>query len=127
MANTITRQRLTTGRFYTVHFTIIGDGSGEETAVRINAVDGDLGNTFRIMYAYAAFSGFSGTIYFDASSAGDRAMALQVTSDVPHEIDFDKFGGLFNGAGTTKNGNLILKTNGLTTDDSGHITLNILV
>lgn len=121
MANTITRQVLNNGpRDYVVKFTIIGDGSGEETAARVNSVTGDMGTDVALMEVEAAFSGFSGLLYWDATS--DIPLA-QIAADMETLKCFRSIGGIVNNAGTGKNGDVILATTGLGTGDSGTIVM----
>lgn len=124
MANTINRARsvnLGSG-IYLLQFTIIGDGSGEETATRMNITTGDLGTNAKIVNVYASLSGFSARILADATT--DEYL-LQIPSDMPMHWDLWKIGGLNNSNSTGNTGDLLITTSGLGSTDSGTIIMEI--
>jgi hypothetical protein len=127
MANTIDRLLIIPGpKTYVSLFTIIGDGSGEATNVRINVVSGDMGLTPRLMRIESSFSGFSGRVSWDATSP---IFIQQLVSDYSTKLNYDHrgwgTGGIYNTAGAGKTGDLILTTSGLGDGDSGHIIIYV--
>lgn len=117
MANTIARQVILNGsRNYVLRVTIIGDGSGEETALRLNSTTGDLGTNPKIISIQGALSGFSARLLWDATT---DEYCLQVPSDNPVDWCFDKFGGLINTQPSGVTGDLVITTSGLGNGDSG--------
>lgn len=123
MANTIAKQVLLNGsRNYIVKFTIIGDGSGDETVALVNAVSGDMGVNNKIIQVDANLSGFSGQLMFDATT---DLYACQIAQDADVHLDFCRIGGLINNAGAGKTGDILLKTTGLGMGESGTITLYV--
>lgn len=124
MANTITRTTLVDGAGkYVVLFTIIGDGSGEETATRVNTTSGDLGTNASILKVQGAVSGFQARLLFDATT---DVYALQLPTDVDIEFNFREFGGVKNFAGSGKTGDILITTNGLGAGDSGSFIITCL-
>lgn len=123
MANTIVRQVDLNGSvFYQLKVSIIGDGSGEETATILNATTGDLGTNSRIIGIRAALSGFSARILFDATS---DEYVYQIPSDFNVDVDFRKSGALMNSLGAGNTGDILITTSGLGAGDSGVIYLDI--
>lgn len=123
MANTVTRQVLVNGsRNYVVKFTITGDGSGDETGVRINAVSGDMGTDNKIMKITAAFDAFSGKILFDATT---DVFALSIPNNSFQVHKYRDVGGLINNAGAGKTGDILLATTGLGANEQGYIILEV--
>ncbi len=121
MTNAIARQVLVNGsKKYIVKYTIVGDGSGEETASLVNAVSGDMGVNNKITEVHANLTGFSGQLMFDATT---DVYACQIAADADVHLDFTKVGGLINNAGTGKTGDILLKTIGLGSGDAGTIVL----
>jgi len=127
MANTFNRILLIPGpKTYVSLFTIVGDGSGDESGVRINVATGDLGLTPKLMRIESSFSGFSGRVSWDATSP---IYIQQLVSDYSTKLNYAHqgwgTGGIYNTAGTGKNGDLILTTSGLGNGDSGHIIIYV--
>lgn len=123
MANTVTRQVLVNGsRNYVVKFTITGDGSGDETGVRINAVSGDMGTDNKIMKVMAGFDNFSGSILFDATT---DVLAMVIPPNTFLKHDYKHFGGIINNAGAGKTGDILLSTNGLGANEHGYIVVEV--
>lgn len=123
MANTIARQVLLNGtQLYVVKLTIIGDGSGEESAILVNNTTGDLGTNSKIMKIVSSVSGFHARLLFDATT---DVFAWELTDSACNIIDFEKEGGLINNAGTGITGDILLTTVGLGAGDSGSILLVI--
>lgn len=121
MANTVTRQLILNGsRNYVIHITLTGDGSGDETALRLNSTTGDLGTDDKLMQVNANLSGFSGTLLWDANT---DVKAVDIAQDVDVHQKWYKFGGLTNNASTGKTGDILLATSGLSAGDIGTITL----
>ncbi len=123
MANAVTRQVLVNGsRNYVIKFTITGDGSGEETGVRVNDTSGDMGTSNKIMKIDSGFAGFSGTLLFDADT---DVKAVTIPEAVNFVQDYHYTGGIINNAGTGKTGDILLATAGLGSGDVGHILLYV--
>jgi hypothetical protein len=121
MANAIAKQLVLNGtRNYIVRVTITGDGSGEETATRLNVTSGDLGTACKLMAVQASFTGFSGTLLWDAST---DVKATQIVAEKDVHLKWWKSGGLVNNAGTGVTGDILITTVGLGTGDIGEITL----
>ncbi len=124
MANTIARQVLFDGtRKHIERLTIIGDGSGEETATLFNAVSGNCGLTTKLVKIQATLSGFSARLLWDASTP---VFFQQIPSDKDIEADYYEFGGIINNAGTGVTGDIKFTTQGLGNGDSGSIVLTIM-
>lgn len=119
MANTVARRVILNGsRNYVVEFTVVGDGTGEETLTRINETSGDMGTDNKIMSINYVLNGFNAKLYFDAST---DLFAWGLDSDKQETVKFNKVGGLVNNAGTGKTGDLLITTTGLGIGDSGSI------
>lgn len=122
MANTITKQILANGsKYYIVKITIVGDGSGEETATRLNTTSGDMGTNPTLLEVETALSGFSARLLWDATT---DVMICQIPSDDSVKLCF-KGNPLPNNAGTGKTGDILITTSGLGNGDSGHIILKV--
>ena len=121
MANAIAKQLILNGSSnYVIKVTIVGDGSGELTNQLLLNATGDCGTTDKIMKIDANFTGFSGTIKWDATTS---VVATQITADKDVHLDFWKIGGIVNNAGTGKTGDVVLSTAGLGAGDAGDITI----
>lgn len=121
MPNTIAKQLILNGtRNYITKVTIVGDGSGEETALLLNSTTGDLGTADKLMAVQASFTGFSGTLLWDAST---DVKITQIVADKDVHLKWYKYGGLTNNSGTGKTGDILLSTIGLGAGDVGEITL----
>lgn len=119
MANTVARRVILNGsRNYVVEFTVVGDGTGEETLTRINETSGDMGTDNKIMSINYVLNGFNAKLYFDAST---DLFAWGLDSDKQETVKFNKVGGLVNNAGTGKTGDLLITTTGLGAGDAGSI------
>lgn len=123
MANAITRQVLSNGlKNYIVRYTITGDGSGEETASRINNVSGDMGTDNKIWKIEAVLHGFDAQVLWDATT---DVVACSLPTEVDCHLSFVKQGGIINNAGTGKTGDLLLATAGLGAGDYGTIVVHV--
>lgn len=121
MANTVTKQVLVNGsRNYVIKVMIVGDGSGEETATRLNSATGDLGTDCKLMAVQANLTGFSATLLWDATT---DVNATQIANDVDVRQKWIKEGGLINNAGTGKTGDILITTKGLGSGDIGELVL----
>lgn len=121
MANAVARQVLVNGpTTYIVKLTIIGDGSGEETATRVNSVSGDMGTTPKLMNIEGNLTGFSGQLLWDATS---DVFCAQLPADFMTSQDFTQTGGLPNNSGTGKTGDMLITTTGLGSGDSGSLVV----
>ena len=123
MANTKVTKNIENGsKYYVMEWTVIGDGSGEETAVRINTTTGDLGTNPKILEVKAALTGFSARLLFDATA---DEYALQIPSDNPVELCFRDQGGIASSAPAGITGDILVTTSGSGAGDSGFIHLVI--
>ena len=127
MANTITRRVLQDNTFrYVILVTLEGDGSGEETATRLNSVTGDMGTTNYVESIEATLTGFSAKLFFDATT---DVFFAQLASDRDQIVDYrkgDRDGLLLkNNAGSGVTGDIVITTSGLGAGDSGHILLTV--
>jgi len=125
MSNSVTRQvMVNTQSVYQVKFTIVGDGSGEETATRVNAVTGDMSTSNKIEMISASLSGFSANLLFDATT---DVVACNIPNDADVHFDFRAQGapGLANNSGAGKTGDVVITTSGLGNGDAGTIVLRV--
>lgn len=123
MANTVARQVLINGsRNYVIKFTVVGDGSGEASAVLINATSGDCGTDNKIMSIKGICTGCTGQILFDATT---DLFAIGLPQDKDIHLDFKKVGGLINDAGTGKTGDLLFTSSGLGSGDTVTLVITI--
>lgn len=123
MANTVARQVLVNGsRNYVVKFTIVGDGTGEESATRVNATSGDCGTDNKIMSVKGICTGCTAQLLFDATT---DVFAIGLPQDKDICQDFKKVGGLINNAGTGKTGDVLITTAGLGSGDTVTLVLSI--
>lgn len=122
MANTITTTLVESGQAnYMFRVDIQGDGSGEITATRINAVTGDMGaKSNRILEVKAELSGFSATLLWDATTP---VMAFQIPSDMNTHQCYIRDSGILNPNASGVTGDLKITTSGLGTGDTGHIDI----
>lgn len=125
MVNTVTNQILNDGeRNLIVKVQISGDGSGEESArllidvstfanapgeVKIRRITGDL-------------VGFSAQLLWDAD-IDVKIVDLNSTGEI--DLNYTRFGGLINDAGSGKTGDIMLTTSGLGSGDEGTIILEM--
>lgn len=113
MAVTVTTQTLLDGTRNTIiKVTILGDGATELTKQIIfdsSAYANDTQNN-KLMRIQYNFDGFSGTLYWDAST---DVQMMTLNGDHPADQDFFYNGGLINNAGSGKTGDILLSTHGL--------------
>lgn len=124
MANTISRVQLNDPSAtvnYVLKVAIEGDGSGEETATRLNVASADLGSTPKIMAIKADLVGFSAKLLWDATT---DIMAFEIPDSSYVDHDFYHEGGLPNNAGSGKTGDLLITTTGLGSADAGWIEIH---
>ena len=124
MANTINRAKcVATGpKRYLLYTTIIGDGSGEETATILNATTADIGTNSKILQVWASLTGFSAKIYEDANT--DEYL-FQLVNDQNINFDFNIFGGLQHSKPAGATGDILITTTGLGSGDCGTIIMDI--
>jgi len=116
MANTVARQVLVNGsRNYVVKFTIVGDGSGEETAALVNATTGDMGTDNKLWSVTGIATGCTARLLWDATT---DLFVMGVPQDKDICQKFAKVGGLINDAGAGKTGDLLITTVGLGAGDT---------
>lgn len=121
MANTVARRVIMNdSRNYIVEFTVTGDGSGEETLLRVNNATGDMGTANKIMSINYALIGFSAKLFFDATT---DVHAWSMDADKQETAKFYKYGGLTNNAGAGVTGDILITTAGLGAGDHGAIIL----
>ena len=121
MANTVAKQLVLNGsRNYVIKVTVLGDGSGELANQLLLNTTGDCGTADKIMKIDANFTGFSGTVKWDATTS---VIATQIVADKDVHLNYWPTGGLVNNAGTGVTGNVVLSTVGLGSGDIGEITL----
>lgn len=122
MANTITPQTIVDGeKALTIKLQITADTTAEysdEQVVDVSAFNSD---DMKIMEIEAILDGFSVTLAWDATANVD---ILTLTQQSQH-LNFRKFGGLINNAGSGKTGDILLSTSGLGAGDSGTIILSL--
>lgn len=113
MANAIATQVLEDGpRNSIIKVTITSDGSGEITNSIIydsSAYQNDQLNT-KLMKITYDLQGFSGTLYW---SANVPVQLINLIKNFTAKINYFFTGGLINNAGTGKNGDILLTTQGL--------------
>lgn len=121
MPNTVGRQlQLNGSRNYVTKFTIVGDGSGEETGLRINTTTGDLGTDDKLMRVWGVCTGCTAQLLWDATT---DLFVMGLPSDKDVSLDFRPVGGLVNNAGAGKTGDLLITTAGLGAGDT--VTLEL--
>lgn len=138
MANTVTQTTLIRGgREYINYITIVSDGS-EETdlviydssavATALNITDGKNASIERIdVSTMTTAAGALMKLEFDADT-DVLAIPFNLGVDaVAHQLDFSRFGGLKNYAGTGKTGDVTLTTLGLTSGDAIMIVLSMRI
>jgi hypothetical protein len=119
MANTIATQVLEDGpRNSIIKVTITSDASGEITNGVIydaSAYQNDNQNN-KLMRITYHLNGFSGTLYWNANTP---VQMISLTENHPDDMDYSYTGGLINNAGTGKNGDILLTTDGLASAPAG--------
>lgn len=125
MVNTIDEQIIEEGdRNVVLKYTIVGDGSGEETdtvLVDKSSLSGTF-TDFKLDSVYSVQNGFTSVLSWDATS---NVLAVALPDQV---LDFnrrDGFGGIPNDSGAGKTGDLLISTAGLGAGDKGHIILGL--
>lgn len=127
MANTIARTIIEDGdRNAVVLFTILGDGSGDETAALVldySALSPEPG-AYNVSFIYGDTLGCGGTLKFDADT---DAPFQTLAADAWTRARYQEFGGIpymkVSGAGRT--GDIVLSTQGLATGNSCSIVVGI--
>ena len=125
MANTITTQKIIDGeRNVVTKTTILGDGSGEETATQLLDVSTFSGapGTVKIIRIQAYLTGFSASLLWDATT---DVTIIELPADDDINQDFKVFGGLINNSGTGKTGDIMFTTVGLGSADTGTIVIEM--
>lgn len=114
MPNAVSYQLIESGlRNYIVKLTIVGDGSGEETALRVNEVSGDMGTAPSLRRVTGLLVGCTAQLLWDA----DTDVVVFGLSD-SRDIDLTfPAAGIPNNAGTGKTGDLLITTAGLGNGD----------
>lgn len=108
---------------YEVKLTIVGDGSGEATAVLVNATTGDMGTTNRLVGLKAICTGCTAVLYWKASS-NVVITGLPQDKDVSWCLD-DQFRGIPNNAGAGKTGDVVITTTGLGAGDTVTVIMTV--
>ena len=121
MPNTVARQLILNGSAnYVVKFTIVGDGSGEETGTLINVTTGDCGTNDKIWEIKGICTGCTALLSWDATT---DVFALGLPSDKDVNLKYRNVGGITNNAGTGKTGDLLITTVGLGANDTVSIVV----
>jgi hypothetical protein len=125
MANAITKTVLHDGvRNLVVLVTIVGDGSGEETAtVLINrsTYADTAGLKLAVNRVQGLIAGFSAQLLLDATT---DLVVCALPDAEPFDFDWRKIGGVASAkAGAGYTGNLLITTSGLGAGDKGTFTL----
>lgn len=125
MAASYTKQLIADGaRNYIIKLSIVSDVAAELTSQLAVNTTGDLLNDGRygkLLKVDAALSGFSATLFWDATA---DVRAAEITADSEVHLDFRCIGGLPNNAGAGKTGDMLFSTNGLGNGDTGFILLH---
>lgn len=124
MADAVTSQTLLDGkRNVVMKFTNISDGTGESavTKVDVSTLNGSP-TEVRINKIHYDISGMQVSILWDA----DTDVVAQVLSTGQGALDFSKFGGLANDAGTGVTGDIKFTTIGHTANDTYSIVLEMV-
>uniref|UniRef100_A0A6M3J2D7 Putative structural protein n=1 Tax=viral metagenome TaxID=1070528 RepID=A0A6M3J2D7_9ZZZZ len=125
MANAIATQVIEDGNRDTIiKWTIVGDGSGDETktiifdasAYKIASVDNKL---WKIQISTV---GASAILYWDATT---DIPLISLPADHPQEFDFSEYGGIPNNGGAGRTGDILITTSGLGAGE--HMTLILYV
>lgn len=124
--NTITvRELINTPPIIILAVEIFGDGSSSDySAQLVNAVTGDLGLRPILWRVQSSTNnGCSAVLSWDATTPVEF---LTIPPNIGYELDYSRFGGLSNNAGTGKTGDIKIKTLGLNGNSTaGHISLII--
>ncbi len=125
MANTIAEHVITDGERNTlVKYTIVGDGSGEEsdTILVDKSTFSGAFTDFRIDSVVAVQNGFSSILSWDATA---NVLAIAIPDQDTNFCIRDGAGGIPNNSGTGKTGDILISTTGLGAGDKGHIILGL--
>jgi hypothetical protein len=121
MPNSIATQVLEDGRRNTViKWTIVGDGSGDETATVIfDASAYKTASTANKLWEIEFSTvGASAILYWDATT---DIPLLSIPANHSEKMCFGAFGGIINNAGTGITGDIVITTSGLGSND--HMTI----
>ena len=125
MANTVTTQTIVSSSKHLIYkWHIVGDGSGEETALKmvdVSTFSAPVPTEVRVVGIWASLHGFAARLLWDA----DTDVAMMSLPEGEDIFDFTKFGGLPNNAGTGKTGDIMISTIGLGSTDHGTIVLEM--
>lgn len=125
MANAIATQVIEDGNRDTIiKWTIVGDGSGDETktiifdasAYKIASIDNKL---WKIQFSTV---GASAILYWDATT---DIPLISLPADHPQEFDFSEYGGIPNNGGAGRTGDILITTSGLGAGE--HMTIILYV
>uniref|UniRef100_A0A6M3KNC0 Putative structural protein n=1 Tax=viral metagenome TaxID=1070528 RepID=A0A6M3KNC0_9ZZZZ len=125
MANAIATQVIEDGNRDTIiKWTIVGDGSGDETktiifdasAYKIASIDNKL---WKIQISTV---GASAILYWDATT---DIPLISLPADHPQEFDFSEYGGIPNNGGAGRTGDILITTSGLGAGE--HMTIILYV
>lgn len=124
MPNTIVTQVLEQGhKFIVVKYTILGDGSGEETAtVLFNASLYGAKTDNKLYDISYDLNGFSAELFWEADTA---AALMSLAASQPYHECLVKLGGYKNNGGAGQTGSILITTTSLGAADNGHIIFRI--
>jgi hypothetical protein len=122
MAATATQQIIANGpRNLVLKYTIAGTTS-DATAVKlvdVSALDSSIGvNDLKLMSIQAALTGFTCSLLWDATANVDL---VYIPDEETVNLDFSKFGGIPNNAGSGATGDVLFTTVGYTASGDGGI------
>ena len=122
MANTLTVQDIINGSStLVVKVSIVGDGSGEESATLLLDASAYGCSGFTLVKMCAQLVGFSAQLLWDATTD----VHLISISEYDADCDFTEVGGIPSNAGTGATGDINITTTGLGAADNGHIALHL--
>ena len=125
MADTVASQTIVDGaRNVVMKFTNASDGTGESAVTKVDvSALGGAPSSVRIDKIHFTTAGMRVNILWDADA---DVLAFTVGTDQTGTLDFTKFGGLINDAGTGITGDIKFTTVGHTAGDSYSIVLEMV-
>jgi hypothetical protein len=130
MADAVASQTLFDGeRMAIMKFTNISDGTGESKVLKVDvsalnpSAAGGACNGVAITKIHASTHGLEVLMYWDATT---DVLIQSIPQNTVYTLDYEKFGGLTNNAGTGKNGDILFSTSDASAGDEYTIVLEMV-
>jgi len=130
MADAVATQTIFDGERMAIQkFTNISDGTGENKVLKVDVsalLPNNLGiacNAVTITKIHASTHGLEVLMYWDATT---DVLIQTIPQNSSYTLDFEKFGGLTNNAGTGKTGDILFSTSDASAGDEYTITLEMV-